>query len=322
MFFCRNNTILNMNLQEIKARLDKLQRYYEFLAASADKISTLDRDALLAQLRDLYDVVLSSSNVQTTTVIAPVVEKEPVVEKTPEVKEVVIPVAEEPKKEEPVKKTPKLVFTQTEQPETKKEEPVQVVIEPVKEEPKAEVKVEPVKETPVIVEPVKEVVNIEPQEEFVQIVIEPVKEEPKAEVKVEPIKEEPKVETKVEPVKVVEPPKEEPKKVEETASFNEEYDELFQFKQATDLAAKLSESPIANLNKALGVNEKLYYINALFGGDVAKFNDAIVFFNDAGLLEKARAYMEEKLIDQLAWMSKEKKPIAKEFVKLVRRRYL
>jgi hypothetical protein len=104
--------------------------------------------------------------------------------------------------------------------------------------------------------------------------------------------------------------------------FNPEFEELFIFKQATDLAAKLSESPVSDLSKVLGVNEKLLYTKELFGGDTAKFNEAVSFFNRAGFFDKARSFIEYNLIEPYHWMSKEKKASAREFIKLIRRRYL
>jgi hypothetical protein len=284
-----------MNLQEIKARLEKLNRYYDFLATMPDRISQLDRDAFLMQLRELYDVVLIN-NPEKTAVKEPVVIKESIFEK-PIIKEV-----EPVKKEEPIKKTPTLVFTQ---PESALEEKIEKPI--IKEEVKP---IEPKYELPIekIIEPVTEVIKTEPK-----VLGVPVTEETKKEV----------------PVKVVEPIAEKKISVEDIthkeeqySTFNEEFEELFIFKQATDLAAKLSESPVSNLNKAIGVNEKLHFINALFNGDVNKFNDAVVFFNDAGLFDKARSFMENNLIEKYAWLAKEKKSIAKDFIKLIRRRYL
>lgn len=272
-----------MNLSEIKSRLDNLIKYYDFLAASGDHISAIDKDSFLMKLRELYDVVISDGDANSAkTTVAPVKEE---------------PKVEEPIKEEKtVKKTTQFVFTNTEN--TAKEEP----------EPKKEVKTElKAKIEEPIVEAPKEILKVEKKEEALKVEVP--KEEPKAVV----------VETKKEPQK------EEPK-IEESASsegaFKEDYAELFVFKLATDIAAKLSEAPIANLSQVLGLNEKFYYINELFGGDAAKFNQSIDYLNAVGDFDKARLYIEENLVEQLGWMKKERKSLAKDFIKLVRRRYL
>ena len=104
--------------------------------------------------------------------------------------------------------------------------------------------------------------------------------------------------------------------------FNNDFDELFVFKAAADLSQKLSDAPIKDLNKALGLNEKFLYINELFSGDVDKFQSSIKILNEGNSFLDARVHIESALIEQHQWMKKTKKPVAKEFVKLVRRRYL
>ncbi len=278
-----------MNLPEIKKQLDKLQQYYEFLAASSDVTSHIDRDTFLMQLRELYDLILSSETAPKESLrkVEPTPAKEePIRETAPK---------EEPIKEpEPPKKTTKLVFNQ---PETiVKEERIKEDSQPI-EEPKKTVEEEKIK-----------------QEEKVKIEL-PVQEEPKVEEKkpepTVPVQEEPKVDE----VKVVESPR------VDAGSFNEDFEELFVFKQATDLAAKLSQSPIANLSVALSLNDKHFYTNELFGGDAVRFTQAVDFLNSAGNFDRARVYIEEQLILQLDWLKKEKKESAKNFIKLVRRRY-
>lgn len=153
-----------------------------------------------------------------------------------------------------------------------------------------------------------------------------VKEVPKEEPKkqpVEPPKPNPPVDEK--PTPKPEPPatKEPTPPVQNTATAtNEEYEELFAFKEATDLSQKLSASPIADLSKALGMNEKYLYINELFGGDVATFQTALKQLNNGESFDQARQYLEQECIGQHNWMDKNRKVIAKNFVKLVRRRYL
>lgn len=106
------------------------------------------------------------------------------------------------------------------------------------------------------------------------------------------------------------------------ATFNADFEELFMFKAATDLSQKLSETPLKNLNKALGLNEKFLFINELFAGDVAKFQQSVKVLDEGKDFDFARTHIESELIEQFDWMNKQKKKIAKDFVKLVRRRYL
>lgn len=162
--------------------------------------------------------------------------------------------------------------------------------------------------------------STEDQDEATPPIVEPPVEEPSQTespvVKEALPKEEPPVQKEV-PQQETTPPTQ-----QVTTSFNEDYEELFAFKEATDLSQKLSTSPIEDLSKVLGMNEKYLYINELFGGDVAAFQTTLKQLNNGTHFDQARQYLEQTCIGQHNWMDKNKKVIAKNFVKLVRRRYL
>ena len=89
-----------MNLEEIKSRLDKLNRYYEFLSSLSGNVSALDRDVLLMQLREFYETVLFSEFSKTALVVQKTVEAK--VELKPEI--VPTKIEQPEKKEEIIKK--------------------------------------------------------------------------------------------------------------------------------------------------------------------------------------------------------------------------
>ena len=279
-----------MNLEDIKSRIDKLNRYYEFLSSLRGSVSALDRDVLLMQLREFYEAVLY---------------------------------AEMNKKVEPVQKVETTVLKEKSQIVFAKEEQVEKKIEPELEktiitevvENKPETIQKPLAQIEEKVESVRHVEEkvVPKTKKVVELVEQPVVKETTK------IEESPKIEKVELPIQneIVAPIAK-----QEEFEFNPDFEELFVFKQATDLAAKLSESPVSDLSKVLGVNEKLLYTRELFGGENAKFTDAVSFFNKAGYFDKARSYIEYNLIEQYAWLSKEKKTTAREFVKLIRRRYL
>ena len=277
-----------MNLEDIKSRIDKLNRYYEFLASLRGSFSALDRDVLLMQLREFYEAVLFAEMSKKT-------EPEQKVETLAVKEKSQIVFAKEVKVEQKIEQEPdktivtKVIETEpTEKPLVQIEEKVEIIPQQDKEVPVTETKVDEIIEQPVV------------------------KETPKTE-------ESPKIEKVEAPIQTEQI---NPIVKQEAFEFNPDFEELFIFKQATDLAAKLSESPLADLSKALGVNEKLMYAKELFGGDNAKFTEAVNFFNSAGYFDKARSFMEYNLIDRYSWLSKEKKTTAREFIKLIRRRYL
>lgn len=241
-----------MNLQHIKQKLDKVNRFYSYLEDNQKIISRVDHDTFLASIRELYDACFDEQLAKKETTIAtpktnPTSKQEKVVETTK-------------------KKRPKLVFNSTNETTNTPKSSTSQRVE--KTTPKKEPKQDPIiKTTPTTKENA-------------------------------------------------------PEKTIPTNEFNEEFEELFLFKAATDLSQKLSAAPLKDLNKALGLNEKFLYINELFGGDVAKFQTAIKDLNNGKDFDYARAYIENNLIGQQDWLNKTKKTIAKDFIKLIRRRYL
>ena len=177
----------------------------------------------------------------------------------------------------------------------------------------------------------KPIQSASPIQEAPKVVKQPVKVErvvetppPAPKVEVTP---EPKPIPKPEPV-VAEVPKAAPVKVappapakQKKAKVNEEHQELFEFKEATDLSEKLSQSPIKNLNKAMGINERILTTNELFDGNGDAMKDALSTINKLSNFNEAKDYL-ANIAEIYDWASKKKKKKAKIFVKLVRRRFL
>ncbi len=101
----------------------------------------------------------------------------------------------------------------------------------------------------------------------------------------------------------------------------EDFNELFDQKQAKELSEKLGELPIKDLTKAMGLNEKIFTINELFGGDGKAFDTALKTLNTFNSFEQAKAYLSENIAGQYDWTEKGKKKKAINLIKLIRRRY-
>ena len=102
--------------------------------------------------------------------------------------------------------------------------------------------------------------------------------------------------------------------------MSEELRELFELPVAKELSEKLSALPVNDLSKAMGLNEKIFTIKELFGDEQELFNETIDQLNKLSSFEEA-----ERILAQLAkrfgWTDKKKKKKAKNFIKLVSRRY-
>lgn len=116
-----------------------------------------------------------------------------------------------------------------------------------------------------------------------------------------------------------------PPKVVKTKAFSQDYassevEQLFEVKQASDLSEKLSESPINDLSRALSINDRLLYMNELFGRNMETLNQALQELNAAGSMTQAKPYL-INLAEKYTWINDDRIEIAKSFIKLIRRRY-
>ncbi|AEE50675.1 hypothetical protein [Haliscomenobacter hydrossis] len=117
-----------------------------------------------------------------------------------------------------------------------------------------------------------------------------------------------------------EPPKPEPSP-QPTGTNAHGLESLFSFKKATELSEKLSEMPIADLTKGMSINDRLLYMNELFGRDMSKLDEVLRALNNFPSLESAKSYL-MGIAGQYNWSQEERSEIAQSFIKLVRRRFV
>ncbi len=102
----------------------------------------------------------------------------------------------------------------------------------------------------------------------------------------------------------------------------DKYPELFHFKKAEDLLEKLDSTHIDNIQRALGLNQRILTQNELFRGDKNSFETAVQKLNGMNHFDEARAYLCEEIIPEYDWINEDRIKKAQEFIKLVKRRYL
>ncbi|MCF8237502.1 MAG: hypothetical protein K9I85_05060 [Saprospiraceae bacterium] len=101
-----------------------------------------------------------------------------------------------------------------------------------------------------------------------------------------------------------------------------EADVLFTMEEATDLSSKLRTSPLDDLSRAMGINERFLTINELFKGDHEAFDQVLRRLNDLPSFSAARTYLENEVIDRYDWLDSKRRKKAAVFIQLIRRRYL
>jgi hypothetical protein len=86
-----------------------------------------------------------------------------------------------------------------------------------------------------------------------------------------------------------------------------------------ELAAALKDSPVRELKKAIGVNDRYVFISELFRGDEVMYERSIKTINNFRILPEAEYWMERELKIKLGW--DDGRDITQHFYQLVRRRF-
>lgn len=108
---------------------------------------------------------------------------------------------------------------------------------------------------------------------------------------------------------------------EKPEPMDAETEALFEEKVAKELSDRLSELPIADLKKAIALNDKLLYTRELFGGNGTAFDSAIADINAIGNFTAAQNYMVKQCVKRFEWNDAKRIETAKTFIRLVRRRF-
>ncbi len=87
----------------------------------------------------------------------------------------------------------------------------------------------------------------------------------------------------------------------------------------SELASTLKGSPVKELRKAIGVNDRFVFINELFRGDEAMYERSIKTINNFRILPEAEYWMERELKIKIGW--DDSREIVQHFYQLVRRRF-
>ena len=98
-------------------------------------------------------------------------------------------------------------------------------------------------------------------------------------------------------------------------------EKLFEHKEAQELSEKLSNMPVADLRKAIALNDRLLLTRELFSDDSPAFEKAIDTLNGFESMDQAKDYLLQHCVMRYRWTDKKRAETAKKFIKLVRRRY-
>ena len=97
--------------------------------------------------------------------------------------------------------------------------------------------------------------------------------------------------------------------------------EIFKLEEIADLSDKLSSSPIPDLTKAMGINEKIFTVKELFGGDQSSFDNMMLAINGLSSYDEAKDILIKSAAMQYDWDKPSRFKKARSFVKLIQRRF-
>jgi hypothetical protein len=86
-----------------------------------------------------------------------------------------------------------------------------------------------------------------------------------------------------------------------------------------ELSVALNDTPVRDLKKAIGVNDRYVFISQLFRGDEVMYERSIKTINSFRILPEAEYWMERELKVKLGW--DENRESTRHFYQLVKRRF-
>lgn len=109
------------------------------------------------------------------------------------------------------------------------------------------------------------------------------------------------------------------KEINETVADRQESlnDKLKQ--QNAELGEKLKGSPIKDLRKAIGINDRFAFINELFRGDEAMYERSIKTINGFNIFPESEYWINRELMVKLGW--DQDSETVKHFYQLIKRRF-
>ena len=108
------------------------------------------------------------------------------------------------------------------------------------------------------------------------------------------------------------------KEVNETVEHQESLNDRLK-QNRTELMHSLKDSPIRDLRKGIGINDRFVFISELFRGDEPMYERSIKTINSFNIYPEAEYWMNRELKIKLGW--DDTKEIVKHFYQLVKRRF-
>jgi hypothetical protein len=132
------------------------------------------------------------------------------------------------------------------------------------------------------------------------------------------------IETKAPQFQIPEPVRE-TKKVtsspQPSGDINENLVKLFDLPKTDEMSGRFSHVPIASIESAMGLNERIFTLKELFGGDKDLFDSVCSKLNQLHSYAEARTMLMNGPARDFRWADPERIKMAEQFIRIVTRRY-
>lgn len=96
---------------------------------------------------------------------------------------------------------------------------------------------------------------------------------------------------------------------------------LFEEVEISEVSERLSMTPVSDLTKAMGINEKIFTVRELFDKDQTLFKNTMAHLNTCADFSEAKKYLMAGVATDLGWDDPAKSKKAINFIRLVQRRF-
>ncbi len=281
-----------MDMTKAQRLLNKIQAFLD--DGNSHELSRLEKDLLKSYVQQLYEAVISDEHTSLPDQSKPSEtqfhkshkEEFPKVEQTI-TRKTEAPKAETPKTETPKAEPPKTVYSEYMPPVPKTETSAPVYsdyIPPAAKEKPAEAKA--------------------PRTEMVET-IPPVESKPYQAYVPEPLKE---------TLRTTKPPVSSPESPDALSK-------LFDLQKSEEMSSRFGHVPIASIESAMGLNERIFTLNELFGGDKGLFDAWCTKLNNLHSFAEARNVLMSGPARDFKWTDPQRVKMAEQFIRIVSRRY-
>ena len=96
---------------------------------------------------------------------------------------------------------------------------------------------------------------------------------------------------------------------------------LFDLQKSDEVGSRFTHIPISSIESAMGLNERIFTLNELFGGDKGLFDAWCAKLNSLNSFSEAKDVLIAGPAKDFKWAEPERIKMAEQFIRIVSRRY-